>query len=106
MVDDDKDRLGDKLRKKEKGEEDRYFAEREEAALRKLREQRAAVGTSAERMRCPQCSQPLVTVSEHGVKVDECPSGHGMWLDHHDLETIAKREHDSWLGRYFYRLKR
>ena len=99
MADDDKDRLGDKLRKKEKGEEDRYFAEQEEAAFRKLREQRA------ERVRCPRCGQPLVMVSVHGVKVDECPSGHGMWLDHRDIETIAKRERDSWLGHYFHRPK-
>ncbi len=107
---DEKDRFGDKLRQKEKADEDRFFAERDKALLEKLRQQRTA-GESAElrdlvRMRCPKCGERLVTVDEHGVTVDECPSCHGMWLDRGELQTIAKREHDSWLGRFFYRPKR
>jgi hypothetical protein len=37
MVDPEKDRLGDKLRKKEKGHEEDYFARRDRELIEKLR---------------------------------------------------------------------
>ena len=106
MVDDDKDRFGDKLRQKEKADEDRFFAERDKAALEKLRQQQGASDVEHAQMRCPKCGEQLANVDEHGVTVAECPAGHGLWVDHHQLEMIAKRERDSWLGRFFYRPKR
>ena len=42
----------------------------------------------------------------HGVTVEECPTCHGTWLDANELETVAQRERDSWLGRLFYRPRR
>lgn len=39
---DEKNRLGDKLRDKERAEEDRFFREREKAAIEKLRQKRQA----------------------------------------------------------------
>jgi hypothetical protein len=108
-MNDDKDRLGEKLHQKEKAEEDRYFAERDKAILEKLRgEKRAADETEIRQLaqeRCPRCGARLVPVTHHGVAVDECPAGHGMWLDEGELATLAKRERDSWLGRFFFRPK-
>lgn len=46
---DEKDRLGDTLQKKERGEEERYFAELDRQRLAKLR---AAA-------RCARCGRPL-----------------------------------------------
>jgi hypothetical protein len=46
---DEKDRLGDTLRKKERGEEERYFAELDRQRLAKLR----AATT------CGRCGRPL-----------------------------------------------
>jgi len=106
MANDERDRFGDKLRQKEKADEDRFFAERDKAALEKLRQQGSASGVEHAEMCCPKCGERLVNVDEHGVTVAECPAGHGLWVDHHQLETIAKRERDSWLGRFFYRPKR
>jgi hypothetical protein len=100
-----KDRLGDKLREKEQAEEDKYFAAKDEAALQKLRADAESVLGPAPHGRCPRCQAGLVTKKEYGVAVDECPSGHGMWLDRGELETIANRERDGWIGRYFYRPK-
>lgn len=100
---DEKDRLGAKLRDKGKGEEDRYFAEREKAALERLRK-----GLTAEQQadvrevvlgRCPRDSERLETVQHTGVQIDRCPKCEGVWLDKGELETIAQRESDSWLGR-------
>ena len=107
---DDRDRLGETLRNKQKGEEDRFFAERDKAALEKLRQQKSAAELEQirelARMRCPKCGDQLTTLDHHGVAVDECPSCRGMWLDEGELETLAARDKDSRLGRLFYRPNR
>ena len=104
---DDKDRLRSKLQEKERGEEDLYFKERDRALLQKLRSKLSSEEEQrlreAVRDRCPRCSERLVPVELQGVTVDECPAGHGLWCDKGELETIAQRENDSWLGRLFYR---
>jgi len=106
---DEKDRLGEKLRQKEKAEEDRFFAERDKAAVERLRREGAAAESRSVRegalMRCPKCGERLVAVDHHGVTVEECSACGGMWLDKRELETLAARERDSWLGRFFFRPK-
>jgi len=102
---DEKDRMGQKLRQKEKADEDRFFAERDKAAVEKLRRERAAAahaGAPAEPV-CPRDGTTLVAADHHGVTVDRCPSCQGLWLDAGELEKIASRERDSWLGRLFFR---
>lgn len=107
---DEKDRLGEKLRQKEKAEEDRFFAERDKALIEKLRREKSAAELQEirelARMRCPKCGEQLTPVQHLDVTVDECPNCHGMWLDQGELEMLAGRERDSWLGRFFYRPKR
>jgi hypothetical protein len=105
MAEDEKDRLGEKLRNKERAEEDRFFAERDRAALAKLRAADAAEAQAAQGMRCPKDGTPLVATKLHGVTVEECPACRGMWIDAGELEQVAQRERDSWLGRYFFRTK-
>lgn len=104
---DEKDRLGKKLSEREKAEEDRYFAKRDQEALERLRRQQAAAGNQATadatRMRCPKDGAALATQEREGVSVDGCPACHGVWLDAGELETLAQRERDSWLGRLFFR---
>lgn len=106
---DEKDRLGDILRDKQRADEGRYFAERDRAALAKLRAAQTADNEEAlralARMRCPKDGTPLASTKEFGVAVDACPSCNGMWLDPGELEQIANREKDSWIGRYFFRPK-
>jgi len=110
MADDEKDRLGDHLHRKEKGEEERFFAERERKLLERLRQPRAespqAHADTSHGMRCPRCGIALVAVPHEGTAAAECPSRHGMWLDQADLERLAARERDSWLGRFFHRPRR
>jgi hypothetical protein len=104
---DEKDRFGEKLRQKEKGEEERFFAERDKAAVEKLRQEKASAAEAAARqqalMRCPKDGDLLASVQDHGVTFERCPTCHGMWLDQGELEQLANRERDSWLGRLFYR---
>jgi len=104
---DEKDRLGAKLKEREKAEEDRYFAERDRELLEKLRQEQSSVAETELRqqalMRCPKCGEKLVSLQHHEVTVEECPSCRGMWLDRGELETLAQRENESWLARFFRR---
>ncbi len=98
MVDQEKDRLGQKLKDRERAEEDRFFAERDKAALERLR---AVKEGGTPQAVCPRCGTALRQIDHLGVNVDECPNGHGMWLDRDELHVLAKREEDSWLAKVF-----
>jgi rubrerythrin len=104
---DDKDRLGTKLREKEKAEEDRYFAQRDRELIEKLKKEKAATDEEALRqqslMRCPKCGTQLATIQHHNVTVEECPSCQGLWLDRGELEILAQREKEGWLARLLRR---
>ena len=100
---DEKDRMGEKLQQREKAEEDRFFAERDKALLEKLRRGQPAPAAD---LVCPKDGTRLATVDHHGVTVERCPSCQGLWLDAGELEKIAARERDSWLGRLFLGARR
>ena len=97
---DDKDRLGDTLTKKQRGEEERYFAEQDRERIAKLRAQRADAEAAGRKATCPRCGQDLVERDRRGVMVDVCEAGCGMWLDAGELEVLAERENASWLSRF------
>lgn len=98
---DDKDRLRERLREKQKGDEDRYFAERDRQAIEKMKS--ATQEPAAVEPRCPRCGEELAEEKYLGVTLDRCPKGHGMWLDQGEFQTLADREKDSWLGKLFSR---
>ena len=58
MVDDGKDRLGDKLHKKKKVEEDRFFAEQDRKAVERLRAEKDSEARPA--VDCPRCGAKLL----------------------------------------------
>jgi hypothetical protein len=93
----EKDRFGDKLRDKEKAEEDRFFAERDREALQKLRAEDAAAAP-VETGRCPRCLTAMTQRKIEQVTIDECPSGHGVWLDAGELESL-RGEKQGWLSQ-------
>jgi hypothetical protein len=95
---DEKDRLGDTLRDREKAAEDRYFAEQSRKQIEKLRAAHAAAAAAGQD-HCPRCGTSLEMVQKHGVAVDACPRGCGMWLDQGELEEVTRREGDGWLAR-------
>ena len=106
---DPRDPFVEKLRLRERGEEDVYFARRDRELLAKLHEggeeeQRARL-REITRMRCPECGARLVSVKHHEVAIEECPLGHGMWMTEAEMRILAERERHSWVGRYFYRPK-
>ena len=105
----DKDPFTEKLKERERAAEDVFFARRDRDLIEKLRN----VSDEAQRrnilelayMRCPECGARLVRAQHYGVTIEECAEGHGMWLTESELHALAKRERNSWIGRYIFRLK-
>jgi Transcription factor zinc-finger len=99
----EKDAFGDKLKDRERAEEDLYFAKRDRELVEKMRGQddagREAAARELARGRCPRCGQRLAHRSIDGVEVDECASCRGIWLDEGEFEALSRREGESWLGR-------
>lgn len=73
---DEKDRLGDTLHKKEKADEDRYFAEQARKQLEKLRVH--ATARAAGKADCPRCGAALEVRQRGGVAVEGCSKGCGF----------------------------
>ena len=107
---DEKDHLGEKMRLKERAEEDRYFAECDRELIAKLRQVQAA---DQEKMirelacsSCPQCGERLNHRLVHGVTIDECPTCQGMWLTKAKLEAVSRRGGEEWVGSFLEGLTR
>ena len=103
----DRESFAEKLHEKGRAEEHVYFARRDRALIAKLcdvkdENQRRHIQELAY-MRCPDCGARLKRVTHYGVTIEECPGGHGMWLTESEMHTFAKRERNSWIGRYFLR---
>ena len=63
----EKDRFGDTLRRKERGDEERYFAELDRQRLARLREQSASGA-------CPRCGRPLPPAGvPRSAETCDCP---------------------------------
>jgi len=45
-------------------------------------------------MQCVRCSATIVKQKLHGIEVDACPDGHGMWLDVHELDALEDKGYD------------
>lgn len=103
---DEKDRFGDKLREKERADEDRYFAEQDRAALEKLRAAREQQSEAAlrdfARGRCPKCGERLATIEIDRISVERCSACGGVWLDDGELQALSRRQHhEGWLAHLF-----
>src|SRR5262245_65565623 len=89
---DSKDRLGERLREKQKGEEDTYFQERDRQAIERLKRDRVRGGESSARGHCPSCGATLQPVRLHGVPILQCPTDSGSRMDHDEVELEATRQ--------------
>jgi nucleotide-binding universal stress UspA family protein/Zn-finger nucleic acid-binding protein len=101
----EKDRFGDKLREKERGEEAQYFAKRDRELVEKKHipaERRGEVSIrEAALRRCPECAKRLANHSFDAIAVAECPYCRGIWISRDGIESVARRESESFLGRFF-----
>ena len=101
----DRDAFVEKLRSREHAEEDVFFGRRDRELIERMRARRHAAEEDAARrrarMRCPECGERLVDVERRGIRTEECPAGHGVWVKPHAIYQIPERERDSWLWRYY-----
>ena len=101
----EKDRYGDKLKEKEKAEEDRFFAKRDRELLQKLKAKEQPQ-TEIPRMLCPKCGTKLVERTFRGVVIDECADCKGIWLDKGEMEALTEPEKAGWLAQFLTRKKK
>ena len=40
---------------------------------------------------CPTCTEPMRPLLTHGVSIDVCKKGHGIWFDANELGTLLFR---------------
>ena len=90
--------------------EDEYFA-RQELERRKKWAQEQAGKMAVEQkeqlkqlhwMKCPKCGMDLKEIEIHGVKVDQCASCGGVFLDAGEMEQIENHEQGGGvMGRIF-----
>jgi uncharacterized protein len=97
--------MADKWDERKKAQEDEYFVKKERELLAKLKakeeaESKAAVKNAAH-MTCPKCGEPLKARSFQKIEIDQCTGCNGIWLDPGEMEQVAGKESDSWLGRFW-----
>ena len=89
--------------------EDEYFARQELERRKKWAQEQAAKMATEQKeqlkqlhwMKCPKCGMDLKEIEIHGVKVDQCASCGGVFLDAGEMEQIEKHEQGGVMGRVF-----
>lgn len=103
-MNDEKDRLGEKLHQVERGREDQWAAEQDRKLIEKLRRKQKELEAAAEGLRdavveasqslgrlCPHCERPLNPVKRNAISAWSCPEEAGVWLEHDALETLLEQ---------------
>ena len=89
-------------------QEDEYFLRIEQEMKKHIRERTKKQVSKEEKeklrelhfMKCPKCGMDLIEIDFKGIKIDECPSCRGMWLDSGEFDALAKIK-KTVLGRLF-----
>ena len=100
----ERDPLGEKIRMKERAEEDQYFAARDRELMAKLKHQQEAEREETvrdlARGRCPECGERLHPHPIHGEVIRECPNYHGAWLSSTQIERTAQQLRKGWTEQF------
>ncbi|MDP9192167.1 MAG: zf-TFIIB domain-containing protein [Acidobacteriota bacterium] len=89
--------------------EDEYFARQELERRKKWAQEQSAKMADEQKdqlkqlhwMKCPKCGMDLNEIELHGVKVDQCASCGGIFLDAGEMEQIEKHDQSGVMGRVF-----
>ncbi len=97
--------MANKWDERKKAQEDEYFVKKERELLEKLKakqdgEAKAAAETVAQ-MKCPKCGAPMEARTFQKIEIDQCTACHGIWLDAGEMEQVAGKDNDGWLGRFW-----
>ncbi|MBM4313824.1 MAG: hypothetical protein FJ122_07870 [Deltaproteobacteria bacterium] len=80
--------------------EDEYFARLEREMKEKIKEQMSKQAPKEEReslrklhfMKCPKCGMDLMEIDFKGMRIDECSTCRGIWLDAGEFDAMAKMD--------------
>jgi uncharacterized protein len=80
--------------------EDEYFARLEREMKEKIKEQMSKQAPQEERenlrklhfMKCPKCGMDLMEIDFKGMRIDECSTCRGIWLDAGEFDAMAKMD--------------
>ncbi|HUR00294.1 MAG TPA: zf-TFIIB domain-containing protein [Gemmatimonadaceae bacterium] len=79
--------------------EDEYFVKRDAELIKERRarldEERNQQERSSHYNKCPRCGIDLSEHDHKGVKIDQCDSCGGMWLDKGELEIVEELDRTS-----------
>jgi protein-arginine kinase activator protein McsA len=89
--------------------EDEYFARQELERRKKWASEQGAKMEAEHKeqlkqlhwMKCPKCGMDLKEIELHGVKVDQCASCGGVFLDAGEMDQVAGHEEGGLMGRVF-----
>lgn len=97
--------MANKWDERKKAQEDEYFIKKERELLEKLRsKQNVEAKESLQKlcyMRCPKCGEPLKERSFQKILIDQCTGCNGIWLDAGELDSVAEKDDQSWLGKFW-----
>ena len=97
--------MANKWDERKKAQEDEYFVKKERELLAKLKAKQEteakAAAEKAASMSCPKCGESLKARSFQKIEIDQCTGCNGIWLDAGEMEQVAGKESDSWLGRFW-----
>ncbi len=100
----ERDPLGEKIRMKERAEEDQYFSARDRELLAKLKQQQEAEREETlrelARARCPECGERLHPHPIHEEVLRECPTCHGAWLSRTQIEMMTQQRGKGWTEKF------
>lgn len=100
----ERDPLGEKIRMKERAEEDQYFAARDRELMAKLKHQQETeqeeIVREITRGRCPECGDRLQPHPAQGGIIHECPTCHGAWLSRTQMEMIVQQRRPGWTEKF------
>jgi hypothetical protein len=77
--------------------EHEYFVRRDAELMQERRarldEERSRMERGSHLNKCPRCGVDLEERDHNGVKIDQCGTCGGMWLDKGELEIIEEIDH-------------
>jgi Zn-finger nucleic acid-binding protein len=105
-MENDKDRLEEKLKFDERANEDGYFAVKEHELIERMKaefQKVEAARREGQIANCPKCPGKLESYKFMDFVLDRCESCEGIWLEKGELEGIWRRAARGPLGAFLDR---
>jgi Zn-finger nucleic acid-binding protein len=105
-MENEKNRLGEKVKFDERANEDTYFAVKEHELIEQMKaefQRVEAARREAQIPACPKCPGKLESYRFMGFVLDRCDSCEGIWLDKGELDAVLRQAARGPLGAFLDR---